>query len=327
MPKYSRMRKNRDLRNRLDQETTEAQVSANTPNMGRLSRVKNNESLSHANQPSRSQKNHLFEHPQPELPKTPVMDNLIDEVKQYNLNQGTSVSDDTQINILKQLDGTQAMHRNQHFVQMEEQEEDLGSTMKLPVTESDESPEEDVPMKSPSVFEQPAYDAETDDEGPDILPVSEHPLPLQPIVEEEPAPTPVEAPEIPVEAESPDAEPQEAATATKERIVLSNDDFVNASEDTLDSIDEQESYSRPVSKTKERKKKKKAKKIRKQKQAEDLSAKEVPDISEKQDSDRTEISSSPANNTGTILNVVLIVLVVLLIVAIAATVMMIRSIG
>ena len=180
MPKYSRMQRYQVLRDRLEEETTEAQQVQNEQPYQRLSRVANKDSngnLSHANNPHKEASNQTVSST---LPNSPVMDHLIDEVRQYNLDQGNSVWDDTQINILKQLDGTQSKHRNQHFVPLEQQQENLGSTMQLPVTKIKEV--QDKTILQGKEKEEPVVE----DKGPTILPMSEKPLPMYPLEEEEP---------------------------------------------------------------------------------------------------------------------------------------------
>ena len=180
MPKYSRMQRYQVLRDRLEEETTEAQQVQNEQPYQRLSRVANKDSngnLSHANNPHKEASNQTVSST---LPNSPVMDHLIDEVRQYNLDQGNSVWDDTQINILKQLDGTQSKHRNQHFVPLEQQQEDLGSTMQVPVTKIKEVQDKTILQEKEK--EEPVVE----DKGPTILPMSEKPLPMYPLEEEEP---------------------------------------------------------------------------------------------------------------------------------------------
>lgn len=68
------------------------------------------------------------------------MDELLGEVKQYNIDNGTRITDDTQINILRQLDTpAETKKRTRHFLPMEEDEDEGGSTMKLPKSISEES--------------------------------------------------------------------------------------------------------------------------------------------------------------------------------------------
>lgn len=126
MTQLSRKQKYQELRDRLDEETTAAQ--AQPVKLQRRSRTDN---LSHANKP-------LYPHDtvrtQPvvkEMPTSPVMENLLGEVKQYNIDNGHRIADDTQINILKQLDSSEPRpKRNNHFIAMDIDDE-LGSTMKI----------------------------------------------------------------------------------------------------------------------------------------------------------------------------------------------------
>lgn len=131
MNKLSRTKRYQDLRDRLDEETTSAQAQTVKAMPSRVSRSES-DSLSHANQPL---------HPHQEEPQTsniefqasPVMDELLGEVKQYNIDNGTRYEDDTQINILRQLDSRPVETRkNSHFVEMEENPEMGGNTVKLP---------------------------------------------------------------------------------------------------------------------------------------------------------------------------------------------------
>ena len=271
-----------------------------------MSRVASaNQTLSHADQPQRKREENLHTVTQ-ELPTSPVMDHLFDEVKQYNIENGNTVSDDTQINILKQLDGTQVMHRNEHFMPMEQQEEDLGSTMELPVSKIQEK-----------VNEKPKKQAADYEDGTDILPMRDEPLPVHPVVDE-----PVEEPK---------PEPETDKQTTKEKIVLTHDDF-DFDEDDIDSqdfdededvparserieedtVEEEKPVKKPKPKTKPKKVKKK--KVKKQKKA-------------KEKKPAKEAKPKAKNRTGTILNVVLIVLVILLVIAIAATYMMMKNLG
>lgn len=306
MAKYSRMKRYQGLRESLDRETTQTQQPSTNKNLERLSRVASaNQTLSHADQPQRKREENLHTVTQ-ELPTSPVMDHLFDEVKQYNIENGNTISDDTQINILKQLDGTQVMHRNEHFMPMEQQEEDLGSTMELPVSKIQEK-----------VNEKPKKQAADYEDGTDILPMRDEPLPVHPVVDE-----PVEEPK---------PEPETDKQTTKEKIVLTHDDF-DFDEDDIDSqdfdededvparserieedtVEEEKPVKKPKPKTKPKKVKKK--KVKKQKKA-------------KEKKPAKEAEPKAKNRTGTILNVVLIVLVILLVIAIAATYMMMKNLG
>ena len=127
MTQLSRKQKYQELRDRLDEETTAAQ--AQPVKLQRLSRVDNN--LSHANKPLYPHDTVRVSPTVKEMPTSPVMEDLLGEVKQYNIDNGNRITDDTQINILKQLDTTETRKRNQHVIPMETDDEDLGSTMKI----------------------------------------------------------------------------------------------------------------------------------------------------------------------------------------------------
>lgn len=136
MAQLSRKQRYQELRNQLDEETTAAQADIVKPQ--RLSRV---DSASHANKP-------LYPHdtvrvsPQvKEIPTSPVMEDLLGEVKQYNIDNGNRITDDTQINILKQLDTTtETLKRNQHVLPMSEDEDTSGSTMRIQNEKTQEIP-------------------------------------------------------------------------------------------------------------------------------------------------------------------------------------------
>jgi hypothetical protein len=71
------------------------------------------------------------EAPKRSLPKSEVMNDLLGEVKQYNIDNGNRLDDDTQINILKTLDNTSDQkRRSRHIVEMEE-EDSSGTTMRI----------------------------------------------------------------------------------------------------------------------------------------------------------------------------------------------------
>ena len=128
MTQLSRKQKYQELRDRLDEETTAAQ--AQPVKLQRLSRV---DSGSHANKPLYPHDTVRVSPTVKEMPTSPVMEDLLGEVKQYNIDNGNRITDDTQINILKQLDTTSSdtMKRNQHVIPMDTDDEDLGSTMKI----------------------------------------------------------------------------------------------------------------------------------------------------------------------------------------------------
>ena len=123
MNKLSRTKRYQDLRNSLDEETTLTRSNAV---------INENADFSHANQPLHP---HLEDSVRPnvEFQSSPVMDELLGEVKQYNIENGNRYEDDTQINILRQLDATPSVPRKKaHIVEMEENPETMGNTLKLP---------------------------------------------------------------------------------------------------------------------------------------------------------------------------------------------------
>lgn len=99
--KLSRTKRYEDLRNRLDEETTAAQEDKINQQTGfaRLSRTQH-KALAHANDlnvstaPSRSSVQEATNN------NSPVMEDLLGEVKRYNIDQGNRITDDTQINNL-----------------------------------------------------------------------------------------------------------------------------------------------------------------------------------------------------------------------------------
>ena len=348
MPKLSRMQRYQVLRDRLEEETTESQQDQNTQTLQRLSRSANNNAttiLSHANDPRRqNDEDQAVQTITSNLPKSPVMDNLLDEVKQYNMDAGNSVWDDTQINILKQLDGTQSKHRNQHFVPMEEQEE-LGSTMQLPISkikdvdqrakEKQQKEKEEAESKKVEVKEDIKESINDEVGGPTILPMSETPLPMFPLEEEE---------EV----------VEEETEVSSDKIVLSSNDFVNDElEETFEMLSPRETYKRPGVKKEEVKNQKEevidepkkprkplfAKKEKKVVVKEEKKVTKAPVKKEQKPSkpavptvkkaEKKTVSKNDAekNKAGTILNIVLIVLIILLFIAVIATFMMMRSLA
>ena len=151
MTQLSRKQKYQELRDRLDEETTAAQ--AQPVKLQRLSRV---DSGSHANKPLYPHDTVRVSPTVKEMPTSPVMEDLLGEVKQYNIDNGNRITDDTQINILKQLDTTSSdtMKRNQHVIPMDTDDEDLGSTMKIskPTTQEFERPVRQEPKEEKIVL-------------------------------------------------------------------------------------------------------------------------------------------------------------------------------
>ncbi len=137
MAKYSRMARYQQLRDSIEDDKSQAQAQVQTEDSERIDHQTNEQLFRTVSKRSSG----------------PVMDNLLSEVKQYNIDQGTAEVDDTQINILKQLDGTQPQRRNQHFIPMEEQDDQLSHTINLTVNEQPQKEvveELDIPQVNPA---------------------------------------------------------------------------------------------------------------------------------------------------------------------------------
>lgn len=300
MAQLSRTRKYQDLREKLEEETTAAQA-ATTPS--RLSRTQAN-SLSHASQP-------LYPHeeikPKPsisqELPKSPVMDDLLDEVKQYNVDNGYRYTDDTQINILKQLDGNDTRRRNAHFIPMEDDDDELGSTMQMPKAKGEE-------VAGVATF------------MPNQKLTRINPVRVEKKVEEKPVAKPVEKKERP----------------KAERIVLGSSDIrvddTNEESDQLTFFNDSQGdeFDRTLENQQVRAAKKQPKKVKKAKKKaprKEVVSEDLP--SAKMRMKAGDIDNVPAQKStkksGTILNVILIILILLLVASIGVTVYFLMNMG
>ena len=122
MAKLSRTNKYQQLRDQLDEETTAAQAVSSS--QIKLTRNENANPVSHAKSSDNSF-GVLFEEKQ-----TGVIDELVGEVKQYNINNGERTAEDTQMNIFKTLDEDtdQSQKRRAHLEEMESNSEDQGGT-------------------------------------------------------------------------------------------------------------------------------------------------------------------------------------------------------
>jgi hypothetical protein len=126
----SRKEKYQELRDSLDEDTT-ASVAASVSSSpfprvyGDIDRYQHESRAIHSYQKEEAVA------PKRSLPKSEVMNDLLGEVKQYNIDNGNRLDDDTQINILKTLDNTSDQkRRSRHIVEMEE-EESSGTTMRI----------------------------------------------------------------------------------------------------------------------------------------------------------------------------------------------------
>lgn len=126
MAKLSRTARFQDLRDKLDEETTAAQTThSDHITLTRSSRASN--PAHHANDARTSETAVEDNH------SSTVMDELLGEVKQYNIDNGDRVIEDTQFNILKTLDSNPSRNsrRNAHMEVMEANEEAGGTTMNV----------------------------------------------------------------------------------------------------------------------------------------------------------------------------------------------------
>ena len=134
MNKLSRTKRYHDLREQLDESTTvvDEEEKRSNPTLAQ------NNNLSHANQPLHPhEEEEVLSNKKSAEQTSRTMDELLGEVKQYNIENGSRVTDDTQINILRQLDGDSTSERkNRHFVEMDE--EPMNDTVKLPRAVKDE---------------------------------------------------------------------------------------------------------------------------------------------------------------------------------------------
>lgn len=300
MAQLSRTRKYQDLRNQLEEETTAAQSVTPSVTPSRLSRTQSS-TLSHATRPVYP---HEELNPRPimqELPKSDVIDDLLSEVKQYNVDNGYRYTDDTQINILKQLDGTETRRRNAHFVPMEEDNDDLGDTMQMSKPVADEVDGIQTFMPNQKLTR--------------INPVGIKDQLVKPSTRKAVVEEPVQ-----------------------EKIVLSNEDIntnkvsADSEEMTFFSEDIFSEFDRTSETESIRSVKRKPKKVKKSsKRAVKVSesTEELP--SAKMRMKAGDIDNAPAQNkakkTGTILNVVLGILIVLLLISICVTVYFVWQMG
>lgn len=135
MAKLSRTQRYQELRDQLDEETTKAQSQpVQAPRLSRVSNNRSSNSLPHSEKAYFPHENTQAKAPDSNVAPSPVIDELLGEVKRYNIENGNRFTADTQINILKQLDDpeTESRRRKQHTLPMEEPEESFGTTMELP---------------------------------------------------------------------------------------------------------------------------------------------------------------------------------------------------
>ena len=166
MAKLSRTQRYQELRDQLDEQTTKAQSQpVKTP---RLSRVNDNVSSNALPHSAKAYFPHEETQARPadaNIAPSPVMDELLGEVKRYNIENGNRITADTQINILKSLDDpeTETMRRKQHVLPMEEPEESFGSTMKMSAFASETKTEAPKPAPKKARIVLTANDIRADE--------------------------------------------------------------------------------------------------------------------------------------------------------------------
>ncbi|MEY8379634.1 hypothetical protein [Ileibacterium valens] len=327
MAKLSRTARFQELRDQLDQETTVAQTTPGEQiKLTRSNRIQNK--ALHANdvQPS------VNESPKP-IQTSTVMDELLGEVKQYNIDNGDRAAQDTQINILKTLDtNSQSMNsrRNAHMETMEPNEDAGGTTMNVMKQNVDalfgqESRTEPVttrPARKTALDEKDLFNT-------DILPMSTV------------APAREEKEEIILE-ETPEEDDNEKTKAVEINLTdLIVDEPVD--HDQLEMFDLgaddfdrtiRQSQEQPAKYASRREMKKARKKARVNEEKSMQTTEKMSDayssVTERihyDDIDSYDEEPSPKSKASKAGNIILSILIVLLIIAIAATLYMIYSTG
>ncbi|MDM8204473.1 hypothetical protein QUW03_08880 [Faecalicoccus acidiformans] len=299
--KLSRTKRYQELRNRLDEETTAAQEDKINQQTGfaRLSRTQH-KALSHASDHHAATSTFTYE----DAPKqSPVMEDLLGEVKQYNIEKGNRYTDDTQINILHQLDSRSGItRRNTHILPVDEEES--GTTMRM---------------------SKPAMDVDG---------VATY-MPNQKLTRINPVMTKPEAVSVPeVEQERAEEDSITLSHDENKSVFLGNNDFLV--DDTIDTdhlslfdtkpstqTEVKEPDQEPVQ-SKRVKKSSKPKKSEKRKTV----SQDMPSAKIRMSTrDIEDMEKEPKSRSGMIVNVILVVLVILLLASIAATLYFLTQIG
>lgn len=299
--KLSRTKRYQELRNRLDEETTAAQEDKINQQTGfaRLSRTQH-KALSHASDHHAATSTFTYE----DAPKqSPVMEDLLGEVKQYNIEKGNRYTDDTQINILHQLDSRSSItKRNTHILPVDEEES--GTTMRM---------------------SKPAMDVDG---------VATY-MPNQKLTRINPVMTKPETVSVPeVEQERAEEDSITLSHDENKSVFLGNNDFLV--DDTIDTdhlslfdtkpstqAEVKEAEQEPVQ-SKRVKKSSKSKKSEKRKTV----SQDMPSAKIRMSTrDIEDMEKEPKSRSGMIVNVILVVLVILLLASIAATLYFLTQIG
>lgn len=136
MQKLSRTERYQELRDRMDQETTAAAAAdQNEPiKLTRSSRVKDAQAL-HATEAKPFEPAPAAKDSEAPAPSAAVIDELLGEVKQYNINNGNRIEEDTQLNIIHNLGEEMNMpsRRQSHLKTMETSDNAGGMTLDINV--------------------------------------------------------------------------------------------------------------------------------------------------------------------------------------------------
>lgn len=299
--KLSRTKRYQELRNRLDEETTAAQEDKINQQTGfaRLSRTQH-KALSHASDHHAATSTFTYE----DAPKqSPVMEDLLGEVKQYNIEKGNRYTDDTQINILHQLDSRSGItKRNTHILPVDEEES--GTTMRM---------------------SKPAMDVDG---------VATY-MPNQKLTRINPVMTKPEAVSVPeVEQERAEEDSITLSHDENKSVFLGNNDFLV--DDTIDTdhlslfdtkpstqAEVKEAEQEPVQSKRVKKSSKSKKSEKRRTVSQDMPSAKIRMSTR----DIEDMEKEPKSRSGMIVNVILVVLVILLLASIAATLYFLTQIG
>lgn len=331
MAKLSRTLKYQDLRDKIDEETSITPIPSEP--VSEKQTVTEPGKPSHANKPL---------HPHEEVrvkPNTlsntgrnPLMDGVLDEVKQYNIEKGTRYSTDTQINILKQFEDGNFQKRNQHIMPMEEETESAGSTMQIPVSQSEEGipaylPNQRLTRMNPITLEEkeepevqpvPEKEPEADEDTIETPKIESH---VAPVFNEDTAEMEeIDTASIIHEKFMPEIKADEQADTDKLTVTSpSAGSFISYSDEVkfMDEEEEEIDYSRP------RKTKHKKTKIRSEKPIDtsDMPSAKIRMVA----SDVETVEHQPRSKGSVIVNTLLVVMILLLIAAIGFVIYLFKS--
>lgn len=152
MTRLSRTERYKDLRAQMEEETTKSTLSTPESSERPVRSAAPDVRGIHENDMA---KNAILNNRAVQPKRQAVMDELLGEVKQYNIDRGQRVTEDTQINILeilKEEDPEGSSKRTAHLEQMEENPVDIGgTTMRIaPTRMAEELSDEKVDLEAPT---------------------------------------------------------------------------------------------------------------------------------------------------------------------------------